>query len=84
MSLRRAVLGVATALLVAAPAQADTAPNGHNCAGALRSGFAPQFVSDPPGIFGEIASTQARSAPRVRGEFVTSRIELLANCGKSP
>ena len=82
MSVRRAVLGAATALLVAAPAQADTAPNGHNCAGALRSGFAPQFVSDPPGIFGEIASTQARSG--VRGEFVRSRIELLANCGDAP
>jgi hypothetical protein len=82
MSMRRVVLGVATALLVAAPAQADTEPNGHNCAGALRSSFAPQFVSDPPGIFGQIASTQAKRGER--GEFVRSRIELLANCGESP
>jgi len=69
-------------LVVAAPAHADADPNGHNCAGALRSGFAPDFVANPPGVFGDIASTQAKAG--IRGEFVRSRIELLANCGATP
>ncbi len=77
-----ALAAVAASLLTATPAAADTTPNGHNCAGALRSSFAPEFVAEPPGVFGEIASTQAKNG--VRGEFVTSRVELIANCGQTP
>ncbi len=80
--IRFLLVALSAVVATAAPAAADAPTNAHNCTGAFSSGVTPEFVSQPPGAFGEFVSTQAQS--QTRDEFVTGITESTANCGTTP
>ena len=79
------VLALAGALVTAAatPALADTAPNDHNCEGAVVSSLTPGFVSNPnfpAGVTAEAHTPSTDTPGGSRDDFVRSFNDMFVNC----
>jgi hypothetical protein len=83
------VLAAAGALATAAatPALADTAPNEHNCEGAVVSSQTPGVVSDPSfpaGVTAEAHKPSSDTPGGSRDDFVRSFNDMFVNVANCP